>query len=366
MRSKRATVLILITAGAISFCASAAVAAPAAPAAGTWTAVISTGGGPLNVRADAATDRALLRQLPNGATVTLSCRSYGENITGPGGADPTWYRLTGGGTVAGAYLGWTGTIPDLPWCGEPPAGAGVPTVNAPGGDLNVRAAATTSAAIVSRLPNGTRLTPACRVWGQTIDGNAVWNQLGPGRYVTDAYLTWSPARPRYPWCGQEPPTVPAVGTAAFLARVAGPARDSARVTRVPASVTLAQAILESGWGRSRLTRLDHSYFGMKCFGGPGPNAIGCSSYATHECGAKGCYATRAGFRAYRSLAESFVDHGQQLATLSRYAVAMRYTGDPDRFAREIHKAGYATAPTYADSLISLMRQYDLYQYDQAP
>ena len=49
---------------------------------------------------------------------------------------------------------------------------------------------------------------------------------------------------------------------------------------MPASVTIAQSILESGWGRSYLTRRDHSYFGIKCFGNAGTIALGCRSYAT--------------------------------------------------------------------------------------
>ena len=76
-----------------------------------------------------------------------------------------------------------------------------------------------------------------------------------------------------------------------------------------------------------------------------------------------CWATSASFRAYRNDADSYVDHGKQLATLSRYAEAMRHTADPDRFAREIHLAGYATAATYADKLIDLMKQHDLYRHD---
>ncbi|HCU50408.1 MAG TPA: glucosaminidase, partial [Micromonosporaceae bacterium] len=142
-----------------------------------------------------------------------------------------------------------------------------------------------------------------------------------------------------------------------------PSRESQLSSRVPASVTIAQAILESGWGRSTLTRDDHNYFGMKCFGGPGAVALGCRDYVTHECSGQDCWTTHADFRAYRNATDSYVDHGKQLSGLSRYSEAMQHTGDPDRFAREIHEAGYATSPTYSDKLINLMQQYDLYQYD---
>lgn len=363
MRNKFLVVPVLVIAGIISFAASAAVAAPAHS---PWSAKVSTGGGTLNVRADAATDRKIVRTIQNGSTVNLVCRAFGEFVTGPVRSTAYWERLPGGGMVSEAYLKWLGRRPSIPWCGEPPVDTTAPTVNAPGGKLNVRSGPGTRYSLIGRLPNGRVLDVQCRAWGESINGNAVWTSVGPGRFVAEAYVKWTPAKPRHPWCSQVPPTVPATSKEGFFARVEGPARKSASDTRVPASVTVAQAILESGWGRSWLTRQDHSYFGMKCFGDPGRIAIGCSNYATSECDKKkGCYATRAAFRAYRSLKESFADHGKQLATLPRYATAMRYTSDPDRFVREIHKAGYATSPTYAENLLKLMRQYDLYRYDRA-
>ena len=76
-----------------------------------------------------------------------------------------------------------------------------------------------------------------------------------------------------------------------------------------------------------------------------------------------CYSTSASFRVYLTSAASFVDHAVQLSTLSRYAGAFAYSQDPDRFAVEVHRAGYATSPTYAENLIGLMRQYNLYRFD---
>jgi flagellar protein FlgJ len=49
---------------------------------------------------------------------------------------------------------------------------------------------------------------------------------------------------------------------------------------------------------------------------------------------------------------------------SRYKNAFKYSTNPDQFAREIHKAGYATSPSYANDLIALMKQYNLYRYDR--
>ncbi|WP_035698697.1 glucosaminidase domain-containing protein, partial [Glycomyces tenuis] len=81
-----------------------------------------------------------------------------------------------------------------------------------------------------------------------------------------------------PWCGQAPPSVPGDTEQDFIDRHAAAAQESRRATGVPASVTLAQAILETGWGDSALAREDHNIFGMKCFGSPGSHAIGSVSY----------------------------------------------------------------------------------------
>ncbi|MBG0818619.1 glucosaminidase domain-containing protein [Planomonospora sp. ID82291] len=137
-----------------------------------------------------------------------------------------------------------------------------------------------------------------------------------------------------------------------------------RATGVPASVTLAQAILESGWGRSTLSTRDRNYFGIKCSGGPAGRAAGCRDYPTTECGSGGCGKTTASFRTYRTAADSFADHGDFLASNRRYRAAFAHTGDPDRFAQEIAKAGYATDPAYPGKLTALMRTHGLYGYDR--
>lgn len=246
------------------------------------------------------------------------------------------------------------------------------TVNSPGTPLNVRTGPGTSFDIMTTAPHGTNLVVSCQVSGQYIIGSvsrtARWDRLSNGRYVSDAYVAWSPARPaNLKTCGQAPPTgppgVPST-QAAFIAGAVEPAKASAREFRVPASVTIAQAILESGWGDSQLTRDDHNYFGIKCFGTPGPIAVGCHTYDTHECDSDGsCYPTKASFRVYRDATDSFRDHGRFLVVNERYKSAFAFSNEPARFAVEIHRAGYATSPTYADNLIGLMRQYDLYRYD---
>ena len=154
-------------------------------------------------------------------------------------------------------------------------------------------------------------------------------------------------------------------TTEFIAAAVPGAQLSRREHRVPVSVTLAQAILESGWGKSALSTVDRNYFGMKC-NGVGSYAVGCSEHATSECTAAGaCFGTTGSFRTYARAADSFRDHGATLASAPRYATALLYQNEPDRFVAEMHKAGYATDPLYTVKLTAIMAKYSLYQYDLA-
>jgi flagellar protein FlgJ len=134
---------------------------------------------------------------------------------------------------------------------------------------------------------------------------------------------------------------------------------------VPASVTIAQAILESGWGKSSLSLTDNNYFGIKCQGTSyGTLATGCHVYNTTECTKAGaCFPTTASFRIYATMADSFRDHGSFLRVNSRYKPAFAYTTDADKFIWSVWKAGYATDPNYYTKITTLMTTYDLYQYD---
>ena len=158
----------------------------------------------------------------------------------------------------------------------------------------------------------------------------------------------------------------ALTPSAFLAAAAGPAQAGQQSYQVPASVALGQAILESGWGESSLTKEGNAYFGIKCTpgGDNGPLASGCLRKVTRECRPDGsCFSVTAYFRAYRTAADSFKDHGRLLRTNARYAPAFAYTNNPDQFIREVAKAGYATDPVYASKIITLMQRYDLYRYN---
>jgi flagellar protein FlgJ len=321
----------------------------------------------LNLRSGPSTAHRVAGRLAQGTRIAVSCQAFGQRIAGPVRRSPFWDRLSNGRYVSDAFVRWRPARPAVRWCGAGGV-AVVPAVASAGGPVNVRTGPSTAHRLVGRLRNGTRLAVRCQRWGQRIAGprsaSPAWNRLADGRYISEALVAWRPSRPALPWCGQAPPTVPAATPAGFVARVARPARQGMRRYRVPASVTIAQAILESGWGRSGLTRRDHNYFGIKCFGEPGGIAVGCRAYATHECGRGRCWRTRAQFRAYRNATGSMVDHGRFLVENPRYRKAFRYTRDPDRFAVAIHKAGYATSPTYARNLIRIMKRYDLYRFDR--
>lgn len=145
----------------------------------------------------------------------------------------------------------------------------------------------------------------------------------------------------------------------FIALFGPVARESMRETGVPASVTLAQAILETGWGKSSIGDAKN-LFGIK---GTGP--AGTTRVSTQECYNGQFVTIQDGFRRYNSWQESIDDHAKLLQN-SRYGGALnRYkqNKNADEYAKGIHQAGYATDPNYASKLISLMKSYNLYQWD---
>ncbi|GAB3227800.1 hypothetical protein GCM10027447_19210 [Glycomyces halotolerans] len=331
-------------------------------------ATVHTSGGPLNVRSGPATDQDKVDTLENGSAPAVHCKVRGQHIEGHVRASTTWLRIGRDRWISNAYIRWAGGEVDLPWCAAAGARPTAAQVATSGGDLNVRAGATTASQRIETLDNGAPVSVKCQIWGQRIDGRiaetSVWYRLDTRRHVTAAYIEWTDGEPWLPWCGQDAPGVPSGDNRAFIDAHAPAAEAGRDATGVPASVTLAQAILESGWGKSALAREDHNLFGMKCFGSPGDLAIGCRDYSTFECSPiGGCFDMNATFRAYDNVGDSFRDHGELLSGWSRYAKAMTHRDDPDRFAREIHRAGYATDPKYSDKLIGIMQQYDLYRYD---
>jgi flagellum-specific peptidoglycan hydrolase FlgJ len=146
---------------------------------------------------------------------------------------------------------------------------------------------------------------------------------------------------------------------AFIAEVAPGAIATQHEYGVPAAVTIAQAIDESGWGQSELAVTAHNLFGIK---GTGP--AGSVTMPTTEFVNGAWVSTTASFRAYHNFAESIADHGRLLATDSAYQHAMADRSIPDAFAADL--AGvYATNPGYGGQLVAIMRLYDLYRFDVA-
>jgi uncharacterized FlgJ-related protein len=149
---------------------------------------------------------------------------------------------------------------------------------------------------------------------------------------------------------------------AFLDVVSSAARTAQSQTGVPASVTVAQAILESDWGRSSLAQNANNYFGIKAIGKLGSDGV--VYMPTSEYNDSGdLYQTMSPFRAYKSLADSMTDHDRMLQLGARYARAMQAKSDPKAFAALLYEAGYSTDPAYADKLVALMDRYNLYGLD---
>ena len=167
-----------------------------------------------------------------------------------------------------------------------------------------------------------------------------------------------------PGSGQQPPASQPVSETtaeqAFIAEVAPGAIATQREYGVPAAVTIAQAILESGWGQSYLASTDHNLFGMKGRGPAGSDALPTQEYENGQ-----WVNTVALFRVYDNYSQSIADHGQLLATSGYYKRAMADGTNANAFANALTGV-YATDPTYGSKLISLMTDYDLYQYDATP
>jgi LysM repeat protein len=123
---------------------------------------------------------------------------------------------------------------------------------------------------------------------------------------------------------------------------------------IPASITLAQGILESGSGNSKLAREANNHFGIKCTSDWKGKTILEDDDKKDDC-----------FRVYKSAEESFSDHSAFLKR-KRYASLFELKKNDYRaWANGLKNAGYATNPKYADLLISLVERYSLYRYDQA-
>lgn len=125
-------------------------------------------------------------------------------------------------------------------------------------------------------------------------------------------------------------------------------------TGVPASITLAQGLLESGYGLSELAVKGNNHFGIKCHNSWSGKKMYYNDDRRGEC-----------FRKYSSPEQSYRDHSDFLRYRERYKFLFDYKiTDYKAWAHGLKKAGYATDPSYAKKLIKMIEDYDLHQYDR--
>ena len=123
---------------------------------------------------------------------------------------------------------------------------------------------------------------------------------------------------------------------------------------IPASITLAQGLLESGAGQSTLARKSNNHFGIKCGSDWRGKTVRHDDDERNEC-----------FRAYKHPKQSYEDHSKFLVNRPRYASLFKLKiTDYKGWARGLKKAGYATNPRYAEQLIDIIELYDLHKYDK--
>lgn len=150
---------------------------------------------------------------------------------------------------------------------------------------------------------------------------------------------------------------------AFIKQVAPEAQAMQNSYHVYASVTIAQAILESQWGTSQLASQYHNLFGIK---GTDPNT---SRVLTTKEYINGRWiVTKGRFKVYDSWSDSIKDHTKLMlngtdTNKENYQAVVQATSY-QQAARELQKAGYATDPNYAQKLISVIQTYKLYNYDK--
>jgi flagellum-specific peptidoglycan hydrolase FlgJ len=145
----------------------------------------------------------------------------------------------------------------------------------------------------------------------------------------------------------------------FIAAITPHAQAIQQKYGVPASIVIAQAALETGWGEKVK---GNNYFGVKAGDSWKGDRV---DVATHEYVNGKRVALTDSFRAYGSLKESVTNYGQMLARSARYASVVTSGGDAYDIAEGLHDAGYATDPKYADKLKDIISQNNLTRLDDA-
>ena len=131
------------------------------------------------------------------------------------------------------------------------------------------------------------------------------------------------------------------------------AQNNMKIHGIPASITLAQGILESGAGKGKLAINANNHFGIKCHSGWKGESVYHDDDASQEC-----------FRKYEHPSESYRDHSLFLTSRQRYSNLFKLDkGDYEAWAKGLKSAGYATDSKYPDKLIGIIERFELYQYD---
>ena len=143
-------------------------------------------------------------------------------------------------------------------------------------------------------------------------------------------------------------------TESYILKYSSIAVVEMNIYNIPASITLAQGILESGNGESRLAVDGKNHFGIKCHSNWNGKTIIEDDDEKGEC-----------FRKYSEVADSYRDHSLFLSERGRYSFLFAYKkSDYKKWAKGLKKAGYATNPKYPSLLIKLIEKYELYNYDK--
>ena len=140
----------------------------------------------------------------------------------------------------------------------------------------------------------------------------------------------------------------------YIKKFAPAAVKNMRFYKIPASITLAQGVLESGYGESTLAKKANNHFGIKCHKGWKGKSIKHDDDEKDEC-----------FRSYKNPLKSYRDHSLFLVDRDRYSGLFELKRkDYKGWAKGLKAAGYATDPKYAEKLISLIERFNLTRFDE--
>lgn len=165
-----------------------------------------------------------------------------------------------------------------------------------------------------------------------------------------------------------------ISHSSFIKTIGPLARANYKRTGILASVTMAQAILESGWGQSTLARNGNNLFGMKIslsgntWGGSAWDGVNYYKKSTYEYGSGGRYSIQAKFRKYSCVEDSIEDHSAYLlnaknGSRKRYA-GLTGTKSYKKQLQIIKNGGYATSGSYVSDLCKVIRTYNLTKWDK--